>query len=512
MRYVRLARADNYQKLAATVRLQWRAIDHAELERFSQAVFELTRLCRERDDDTGWREFLYPARKAKNALTTVPLPFSHPLNGVGPLIDRLEGGLAPLRVYGGDDAAKIGVRALEAGRRLLESDEAPLLEAISSIEGLGGHVPTGVLLPMTEYAKPVRDYLGTLHGCESIEVLSLQDMALAEPLARLVVIGPLYWYRDHEYVLTSPRASEITVLKWAWYRDTAPRITVLEGSRGGAGLKLEPVPSIRSAVGRGEEVEPPTVDWGSVSMSLSGTGEADPSEPVPARLAVLADGYAVMLPEGGDRPVWMLDPHAPPERRFARVNIDDLEPGHVIVMRTAGGGDLIVPLADEILGDAASRLRELQRRWKANLGMWIRIQGGIGSAATALRRAGCARANRQNLQNWLGERSLRTEDRSDWQVLMEVASLGSDASMLWKAMETLETAHRKAGMSLGQRLRDMANTQPLETLLATGKQVFTLSKGGSVMAFRIEGFAPMATTCLPSRLLVPAKVRDEWLT
>lgn len=86
-----------------------------------------------------------------------------------------------------------------------------------------------------------------------------------------------------------------------------------------------------------------------------------------------------------------------------------------------------MPIADDILGDEAPRLRELQHRWKAELRSWVRQHRTIRRAAAELRALGCARANPQNLQNWMGERSLRTEDRSDWQVLTLIFQPGRAA-------------------------------------------------------------------------------------
>lgn len=510
MTYVSLTQADAYHAVASRAGLSWRSLEHPELERFAESVFALSRLARHVDDDTGWREFLYPARRARNVVTTVPLPFSHRGLGVGPLLDQLEQSLPALRVYGGEDAGALGAEAIAAGRALLEIPESPLLDAVLDIFRNGGRATTGLLLPIAEYVGAVREHLQHLGA--PIDVPSRHDMAGLEPLGRLIVVGPLYWYEDHQYVLTSPRAPQIVVLKWAWYRERPPSATALEGSRGAAGLRVRPVPALRSAFEVTADDERSSVDWGSVSRELSGSGENDLAEPVPARPAVLAGRYAVLLPEDGDRLVWLLDPHAPPEHRVARVDVADLEPGHVIVLRTSGGGDLIVPIADDILGDEAPRLREVQHHWKVQLRSWARQHRTIRRAAGELRRLGCTRANPQNLQNWLGDRSLRTEDRGDWQVLMDAAGLAREAEKIWRAMAKLHSAHSEAGMSIGRRLREMANTSPLDDLLGSGRQVFALARGGSVTAFRIEAFSPSPVICAPNRLMVPMAVRDQWLT
>ena len=510
MRYVNITHARAYYRMARRARLSWRAVAHPRLEELAVAVTRLSRLARQEDDVTGWRQFLYPARRARNIATTVPLPFSYPGLGVAPLIEQLERSLPALRVYGGDEAGEMGVAIVSAAQALLSLNEVPLLDVILDIVN-DGHFTNGVLLPIPEYAPIVAEFIGTMTLPHPIEVLTRHDMPSIEPLDRLVVVGPLYWYQDHQYVFTSPRAEQTVVTTWAWYREQPPAATVLEGSRGAAGIKVQPMPSETTRFAIGADDERSAVDWQSVSNELSRSGESDLSEPVAARAAVLAGRNAVLLPEDGDRLVWLLDPHAPPEHRVVRVDVADLEPGHVIILRTSGGGDLIVPIADEILGDQAPALRELQHRWKAGLRRWVQQQETLSRAAARLRRAGCARANLQNLQNWLGERSLRTEDRHDWKVLMAAASLETETETIWRAMGRLHSAHLEAGMSIGRRLREMANTEPLEGLHASGIQVFEL-RGGSLTAFRIEGFSPTSIKCSPGHLMMPTQVRDQWLT
>lgn len=512
MRYIDLAHAETYYSLAQSAGLSWHTMRCPALEEFSRAVLNLSRLAKRQDDATGWRGFTYPARRARNLATTVPLPLSHPEMGLASLIAQLERSLRVLRVYGGEEAGVLGQAVVAAGQALLVRGDAPLLDTVLDLAGSAEPTRFGVLLPIPECVATVDKYVRSMGLTYPVHVLSKHDITGIDPLGRLAVIGPLYWYQDDQYVLTSPRATQIVVLTWAWNREQLPARTALEGSRGAAGIRVQPLPAAetRFQIGAGEERQ--VVDWEAVSRELTRSSDSDLSEPVAARAAVLAGRYAVLLPEDGDKLVWLLDPHAPAEHRVARVDVADLVPGQVIVLRTSGGGDLIVPIADEILGDGAPALRERQRQWKAGLRRWVLQRQTIRSAAAELRRAGCDKASPQNLQNWLGERSLRTEDRRDWQVLMTAASLETEAETIWKAMARLHSAHSEAGLSIGRRLRDMANTRPLEELLASGRQAFELARGGSVTAFRIEGFSPAPVRCPPGRLMVPTHVSDEWLT
>lgn len=461
------------------------------------------------DDDTGWREFLRPARRLRNVATTVPLPISHPDLRLAPVVDQLEKALPALRVYAGQEAGAIGEKVLAAGRTLLDGGETPLFEAIADTVGNDRSHQSGVVLPLTEYVEITSRF--TKRRLPGLGIWGRHDVAGLEPLERLIVVGPLYWYRSYQHVFTSPRSLQIVILKWAWHRERTPASTALEGSRGGAGIRLRPVPAMRSAFEIEAEDEQPSVDWASVSRELSRAAGVAYLEPVLARPAILASRYGVLLPEDGDRPVWLLDPYAPREHRVARVEIADLEPGHVIILRTSGGGDLIVPIADEILGKNAAHLRGLQQHWKTQLRRWVRERPTIRRAAAELRQLGCKRANPQNLQSWLSERSLRTGDRQDWQALMGAISLASDAGTIWRAMSQLHSAHSQAGRTIGKRLREIANTSPLDELLRSGRQVFAYAGGGSMTAFRIEAFSPTTVQCAQEDLMVPGEVREDWL-
>lgn len=509
MKHVDLAQAAGYYDIAAKAGLAWRTLEHAGLERYSEAVYALHRLAQEQGDDTGWREFLVPARRVRNVATTVPLPFSHPDLSLKRVVDEIETALPALRVYAGQDAGAIGEEILDAGRQLAGGSEAPLLEAITDTVSKGRSHQNGVVLPLTEYVEIANRFVR--RRLPGLGIWSRHDVAGLEPLERLMVVGPLYWYRSHQHVFTSPRAPRIVILKWAWYRERPPASTALEGSKGRAGIRLRPVPTMRSAFQVQAEDEQPSVDWTSVSRELSRTAGVAYLEPVLARPAILAARHGVLLPEDGDRSVWLLDPHAPREHRVVRVEVADLEPGHVIILRTSGGGDLIVPIADEILGENAKHLRELQQRWKTQLRRWVRERPSVQRAAAELRQLGCKRANPQNLQSWLSDRSLRTGDRQDWQVLMEAVSLSSDAEAIWRAMSQLHSAHSQAGRTIGKRLRELANTSHLDELLRSGRQVFTHAGGGSMTAFRVEAFSPSTVQCAPDDLMVPGEVREEWL-
>lgn len=513
MRYIPLVQATQYYELARRARVNWRVVEHSRLEAFALAVYKLSRASQYQDDDMGWRAFLYPARRARNVATTVPLAFNNPELGLGGLMHEVTAQLMPLEIYGGDQAGELGREVHQLGLELAASSDSPLADTILDIATSNSDGRTGVLLPLPEFIPSVKRHFDGKLGRKqsSLVPLTWHDLVDANSLDRLVVVGPLYWYRDHEFVLSSPRAPDMTLLTWTWQHQPPPETKMLSGSRGGSTLRLGR-PHTLAFDSDANASEAPQVDWQAVEKELVAHDEDEPSEPISVRVALLAGDNAVLLPDKDDRMVWVLDPRASLQKRVTRVDVLDLEPGDVIILRTSGGGDLVVPLADEILGVKAGELRTIQRTWKRKLREWVVRRGGLGPAAAELKEKGCARANAQNLQNWLDDRSLRTEDYGDWSVIMDAASLRTDAERFWRAMGQLRSAHTKAGHSLGKRLLKMANTQPLDRLTGLGFQKFDLGEGGSLSAFRIEGFGPRTLLCAPSRVLIPSPMRPEWLT
>lgn len=295
MRYIPFAQTDSYYDVAGNARLNWRSIEHAGVERFSEAVFKLSKLSRQQDDDTGWRQFLYPARRARNIVTTVPLPFSSSAVGLADLMRRLEELLPVLRVYGGEDACTLGEEAVAAGMDLAALDYSPLLEMVLSLAEDGRAESNGLLLPMRDFLGSVRCHLNWRPGEHQTVLRPLTWHGLADSKAfdRLIVVGPLYWYRDHEFVLTSPRARHIELIKWAWYREEPPAASILAGSSGRPALRVVPPPA-RTAFVISEDDERPEIDWRSVSRELAGRDGGEFAQFVTARPVLLTGGFAAL--------------------------------------------------------------------------------------------------------------------------------------------------------------------------------------------------------------------------
>ena len=98
------------------------------------------------------------------------------------------------------------------------------------------------------------------------------------------------------------------------------------------------------------------------------------------------------------------------------------------LLRSEGGGDLVVAVADAILGPGGRiRLREMQAAMEVSACGRL-VDETAASLARGRRSSGGTapiRANRSNLANWCSPRSLRTEDEQDFLAIMRAVGLES---------------------------------------------------------------------------------------
>src|SRR5208282_3171500 len=96
---------------------------------------------------------------------------------------------------------------------------------------------------------------------------------------------------------------------------------------------------------------------------------------VPARLFALHGGYAVFLEEHQGSTCMVLDLAEDERSRVKRLATSDVEPDMFVLLRTEGGGDYVVPVADRILGQRAEQCRLAQQHWKLRLKTAVETYG-----------------------------------------------------------------------------------------------------------------------------------------
>ena len=180
------------------------------------------------------------------------------------------------------------------------------------------------------------------------------------------------------------------------------------------------------------------------------------------------------------------------------------------MLRTGGGGDYIVPIADRILGEKAVKYREIQGQWKALLKKEVDMRGLLAVCIDLLDYGGSKHVNETNLRYWISSRNIRPQDDKDFSAIMKLVGLQDKAMFYQEVANKIEIAHRKAGFRIRKLLIRQVATTNLHEIHKKGYMAFELpeSDGGSFTAFRIEYISPNISTVPVSRIGRPILAKD----
>jgi hypothetical protein len=174
-----------------------------------------------------------------------------------------------------------------------------------------------------------------------------------------------------------------------------------------------------------------------------------------------------------------------------KMKVAEIEPGIFILIRTTGGGDFIIPVADQIMGALSDEARKCQREWKSLLRDRI-VENGYDSAIKQLKTYGSPRANYMNVRNWMFDRSIKTEFREDFHAIMKLIGWEDESESIWNMMSMIDRAHRHAGRRIRRMLIDKVKNSDLRALKKSGKIDFELEQESniSITAFQVREISP----------------------
>ena len=247
-------------------------------------------------------------------------------------------------------------------------------------------------------------------------------------------------------------------------------------------------------------------DWAAIASGTGASTDRAEERPdsVEAYLFLLVSEQAVYLEaEEGSR-AYVAELGSSKELHM--VPTRSIHPGTYLVNRVGGEGDYIPAIADSVLGDEAQRLRAAQRRWKEQLRKRIEADG-VQAVLSSLAAAGSERSTRANLRRWASPNSIRTEDYADFAALMEVIGLRAETEQLWRDMDLIDQAHRRAGQRVRKLLvREIldGDTRDLEVRGWQDYDVEEIEGEGALRVARVEARHP-------ETLLVPARQTRQLL-
>jgi hypothetical protein len=166
-----------------------------------------------------------------------------------------------------------------------------------------------------------------------------------------------------------------------------------------------------------------------------------------------------------------------------------------ILLRTSGGGDYIVPVANRILknsGEDVEKIRNLQQEWKGRLKLAVKCQSLQAVSQNLVKQGSQIAKNELNIRNWMSELSIKPRKEKDFEAILKFIGLRDRCNEFYEAAYLLDTAHRSAGKHIRKLLLQEVCNADLTQLEQLGSMEFELeqAEGGSMTAFRVVDIAP----------------------
>lgn len=378
----------------------------------------------------------------------------------------------------------------------LASDRSnPLMASVRSIVEEDTR-RAAVVLCDARLTSDVRAELDISPKLQGLEVLAQYWLRQEVWYERLILFGNPYWYELSMFA--APRSPMFDLVRFAWVPGRVAQEPLLKLMPHTA--QVDPAPEdtgIDDVDDSAEDDRWLTDDRMSELVLLGGQehrrGKDSHEELVEVvrALPVLVEGGGGVFLEAEDgSSVLVLDLEEEERRRVHRIPVEDVAEGTFVLLRSGGAGDHVVPVADVILGSRRNAVRTMQREWKNRLREIVR-QSSLLEVSIRLLDFGAVRAEEGNVRRWMWQRSIRPQDRADFDAILRLVGLESDRDQYWAAMAAIDRAHLRAGQVIRKALLDQVRKADLGALERRGRMEFDLpgEATGAMVACRVLSVA-----------------------
>ncbi len=506
MKSVSILSATSVYKAASEGEITRHLLDHAGLADVSRSLRSLVQSLDSESEEEFWQKVLIPARRLAFAFCSTPLPFDRAAAAACIDWNKLHRQVRSCqKVYPDSHAALASI--VQNLQSLSAETGSPFTALLESLHAQSGNL--SVILRNSRMNRAVAEYFAASTALRNATVVSSRQLREVHKCNVLVAIGPCGWFPD--YVFSAPRAAQIHAISYRWMRDQwKPGPVFLNGSGSvdktckhciGAlpRLRDQTVPTTQTLPDlQPVDLIPPLPPFGKTVSRFEKRQPVAGEEIVPARLCYLSGGRAVFVSADEDASALVIDSSETGDSAVNRVPAHELEPELYLLLRTLGGGDLIVPLADRILGSQAAERRFQQAEWKDQLvaAAQERFGGSLTHRELASRVSDYLRSQSlsessytkvQNVRNWMSSKTIRPSKEEDFAAILAFAGMADRIQELWEAMGEIRRAHQKAGKEIKEMLLQKIASSSLELLERDGEMDFDLGEqgGGTLSAFQI---------------------------
>jgi hypothetical protein len=453
-----------------------------------------------------WRQTLGPIRRFVFTLCSTPLPFDLVATASGIEWDIL-------------------YRQTRLCQQLYPGSHDSLLGLVQKLECLTGDSPfiaplelicrencrISVIIHNSRMNQTVAEYFTKNTRLQNAKVASVRQLKETGICDVLVTIGPCSLL--HDYIFLAPRTHRIHVLTLNWIHELwKPSSVFLSDSQSiknkSSSHCIGKLPQITDQYSKSESVLPsqglpnlqpldllpPVLSFRKEMLHKAGWYPNPNEETTHAKFCKLSGDRAVFVSADEKASQLVIDLSETSRPAVKRLPASALEPDIYLLLRTAGGGDFIAPLADRILGSIAKERRTQQAEWKRQLIFAAQKQFGALSrrelsthVSSYLCTHGFSKARPANIHYWMSSKCIHPHKEEDFIAVLNFAGIADKARELWEAMEDIEQAHRSAGHTIRKMLLQRIATVSLEPLKRDGMMSFDLGEqdGGILSAFQI---------------------------
>lgn len=516
MTYISLSDVSAIYERSSCVKIERQRVKYDKFHNFCIALKNFERLLGEAAEEDYWKEFLRPLRRYRFDLCAAPLPFNHPTVCQRKILKFLQKKLLNCEFIYPDFKGA----AQDIFNRLSDLSKLRSNPLLDSLAHSSARYPKGALLLKESRLIPaVEKILAASPVLRKIQVVVPSLLRGSTCYQTLAVIGPQRWFRECEYIFTAPRARGIQIIHYDWIADNWKPESVFVGSERvpDSAPEASLIPEVEEVNGslgtegtanylEPEEILLPSLNWSQITKNFCQSSPE--SLNIEARLFLLEGEEAVFL--DADASAMVIDWEADENKSVRRIKVGDMTPGMFILLRTSGGGDYIIPLADRILGEKAQRTRELQQLWKTRLRKAV-SSSGLLQVSLELIDFGSERADKVNVSRWMSETAIRPKDDKDFDAILRFVGLGDRVNEFHEAAGVLDSAHKKAGKHIRGLLIEQVRNSDLLQLERLGRINFELPEadGGRMTAFRVVDIAPDPIMVATEILARPFELESE---
>lgn len=495
------------------IKIEVHSVSSPGLQMFTSNISDLLKILGENGQDEFWCPIVREIKHFRFDISAAPLTNRYLSDRIEDLYDLLKSKVPQSKLVYDREQSEMLSQLTEHARILKDNSDQSLLDTFLYLINQKELCNIAIAICETRLIPEVEETFRNLFCSSKINIVSPANLRESICYSELYCFGAPRWFP--EYVFSAPRAKQIHLIKHKWISGRwEPEFVFLNPYKPTGSRNMGIIMQDKSTEVGDHILEDflPRIDIKKIQdiateqlINLVN----DDDEIVIAKLFLLENDWATFLDTDESASVDIIDLDEDVTKRVSRVHVRDIQTGMYILLRTEGGGDYIVSVADQLMGNFKEKARFEQRKWKALLREMVKLKGEK-EIINQLRLFGSNRASSGNLAHWMSSRGIKTEHYEDFRAIMRLIGLEKESSNLWHIMQEIRKAHTRAGFKIRDMLLEQVNSADLDELRRHGIMEFELAdqSAGKLSAFCVKDIARETTEVIHWRIGVPFRIEN----